>query len=147
MAVGEWPAGEDAEIRIERAPGGEGFDPAAAYRAMGAAAQAAIGAAAAALAYVDNSVSLAPIRDCDLFAFEAAAEAARNEIARIFRDSLPLGAFFERAAARPSLAALGLAQCRRCGCTDALACEGGCSWVEADLCSACATEDIAGGGR
>lgn len=27
--------------------------------------------------------------------------------------------------------------CRVCGCTDARACEGGCWWVEADLCSAC----------
>jgi len=28
--------------------------------------------------------------------------------------------------------------CRECGCTDDKACEGGCSWVEVDLCSACA---------
>lgn len=28
-------------------------------------------------------------------------------------------------------------RCRSCGCTDAHACPGGCSWVEADLCSAC----------
>ena len=28
-------------------------------------------------------------------------------------------------------------RCRECGCTDARACPGGCSWVEADLCSAC----------
>lgn len=27
--------------------------------------------------------------------------------------------------------------CRLCGCTDSAACPGGCSWVEADLCSAC----------
>lgn len=31
-----------------------------------------------------------------------------------------------------------LQACRECGCTDAEACPGGCSWVEADLCSACA---------
>jgi hypothetical protein len=29
--------------------------------------------------------------------------------------------------------------CRACGCTDARACPGGCSWVEPDLCSNCAT--------
>lgn len=29
--------------------------------------------------------------------------------------------------------------CRVCGCTDERACEGGCRWVEADLCSACVT--------
>lgn len=28
--------------------------------------------------------------------------------------------------------------CRECGCTQAEACAGGCRWVEADLCSACA---------
>jgi hypothetical protein len=31
-----------------------------------------------------------------------------------------------------------LPRCRVCGCTDARACEGGCSWVEFDLCSRCA---------
>lgn len=28
--------------------------------------------------------------------------------------------------------------CRSCGCTGQNACEGGCGWVEADLCSSCA---------
>jgi hypothetical protein len=28
--------------------------------------------------------------------------------------------------------------CRKCGCTEYDACEGGCSWAEEDLCSACA---------
>lgn len=28
--------------------------------------------------------------------------------------------------------------CRQCGCTDLMACTGGCSWVQADLCSKCA---------
>jgi len=28
--------------------------------------------------------------------------------------------------------------CRVCGCTDEDACEGGCEWVEDDLCSRCA---------
>jgi hypothetical protein len=27
--------------------------------------------------------------------------------------------------------------CRVCGCTELEACEGGCIWVEADLCSRC----------
>jgi hypothetical protein len=27
--------------------------------------------------------------------------------------------------------------CVRCGCTDARACEGGCSWVTLDECSTC----------
>jgi hypothetical protein len=29
-------------------------------------------------------------------------------------------------------------KCKICGCTDGQACEGGCSWVKFDLCSACA---------
>jgi hypothetical protein len=28
--------------------------------------------------------------------------------------------------------------CRVCGCTDERACDGGCIWAEADLCSRCA---------
>jgi hypothetical protein len=29
--------------------------------------------------------------------------------------------------------------CRGCGCTEENACAGGCSWVEPDLCSRCAS--------
>jgi ParB/RepB/Spo0J family partition protein len=32
----------------------------------------------------------------------------------------------------------GVQVCRECGCTDECACDGGCAWVEPDLCSACA---------
>jgi len=32
----------------------------------------------------------------------------------------------------------GVDYCRECGCTDDRACEGGCHWVEPDLCSQCA---------
>ena len=31
-------------------------------------------------------------------------------------------------------------RCRVCGCTQNHACEGGCWWVEYDLCSACTDE-------
>lgn len=34
-------------------------------------------------------------------------------------------------------------RCRVCGCTDDFACEGGCIWAEADLCSRCAREGYA----
>lgn len=34
--------------------------------------------------------------------------------------------------------AMPVQKCRVCGCTDFNACPGGCWWVEADLCSACA---------
>lgn len=33
-------------------------------------------------------------------------------------------------------------QCRECGCTDDRGCEGGCVWVEADLCSTCFAHDL-----
>jgi hypothetical protein len=42
----------------------------------------------------------------------------------------------------PDLEALGIRTCRECGCTDANACDEGCSWLEDDLCSACATEGL-----
>lgn len=34
--------------------------------------------------------------------------------------------------------------CRGCGCTDDEACDGGCEWVEPDLCSSCAGEQPKG---
>jgi ParB/RepB/Spo0J family partition protein len=38
--------------------------------------------------------------------------------------------------------------CRRCGCTDSMACPGGCSWAEPDLCSTCkARETVPAKGR
>jgi len=33
--------------------------------------------------------------------------------------------------------------CRVCGCTDEEACEGGCTWVEPDLCSSCVEKEEA----
>jgi hypothetical protein len=33
---------------------------------------------------------------------------------------------------------LGIAVCRRYGCTDITACDDGCYWVDDTLCSACA---------
>ena len=38
---------------------------------------------------------------------------------------------------RPDLTVFGIRQCRRCGCTDVVACPEGCFWVAADLCSSC----------
>jgi hypothetical protein len=44
---------------------------------------------------------------------------------------------------RPDLRPLDIRQCRGCGCTDDFACDGGCHWVEDDLCSACLSGGIA----
>lgn len=41
-------------------------------------------------------------------------------------------------AAAAEVQAPALQRCRACGCTWTNACEGGCHWVEPDLCSACA---------
>ncbi|MCL6599810.1 MAG: hypothetical protein K6T81_13905 [Alicyclobacillus macrosporangiidus] len=35
-------------------------------------------------------------------------------------------------------------KCRVCGCTESRACEGGCYWVEPDLCSRCAAAELEG---
>ena len=34
--------------------------------------------------------------------------------------------------------------CQVCGCTDECGCEGGCFWVEKDLCSVCAAKTLEG---
>lgn len=34
-------------------------------------------------------------------------------------------------------------RCRECSCTDEQGCEGGCVWVEADLCSSCQARALA----
>lgn len=38
-----------------------------------------------------------------------------------------------------------LGRCRECGCTEGQACEGGCWWVEEDLCSSCADKELTNG--
>lgn len=44
---------------------------------------------------------------------------------------------FERLASAADAVLGGEPYCRECGCTDDHACGIGCSWAEADLCSAC----------
>ncbi len=44
---------------------------------------------------------------------------------------------------RPDLRPLDIRQCRDCGCTDDVACDGGCHWVEDDLCSNCVSQGTA----
>lgn len=38
---------------------------------------------------------------------------------------------------------LGVQRCHVCGCTDDAACDGGCWWVDADLCSSCSSTSAA----
>jgi hypothetical protein len=105
------------------------FDTAAAWDALSPAEQRAIGIAA-----IDHELMLAGsfledqraaaefeqhAADCEEALQFAVGRAVRLDAA----ESLPL----------PSVAA-EYRRCRECGCTDALACDGGCSWVEEDLC-------------
>ena len=40
------------------------------------------------------------------------------------------------------IAALSVRTCRYCGCTDDHACEGGCWWIAAEVCSSCAGRHV-----
>jgi len=42
----------------------------------------------------------------------------------------------------PDCCACGERVCRVCGCSDLEPCLGGCSWVQEDLCSACANQGV-----
>jgi hypothetical protein len=68
-------------------------------------------------------------------AYHAAAVEGLDALERAVGEALP-----DASAARacPDVAAIGVAACRVCGCTDAVACHGRCSWTEPDLCSSCA---------
>lgn len=63
-------------------------------------------------------------------------EHAEQEAARILAETIPIDA--DLYPGGPDLAALGIRACRECGCTQESGCAGGCSWIEPDLCSACA---------
>jgi hypothetical protein len=75
---------------------------------------------------------------------------ARDSVRRVVDGITPadVAAHFECAESDPDI--LTEATCTRCGCTDFMACPGGCSWITVDrkaktgLCSRCATaEEIA----
>ncbi len=111
------------------------LDPAAAWKALPAAARDRIGAAAVthALGLIGSYQGLAPEQGwtaADVEGMTLLEEALRDVMSAAFSpDEQPI---------RPDLAALGIATCRVCGCTDRCGCESGCSWSEPDLCSSCA---------
>lgn len=68
-------------------------------------------------------------------AYQAAAIEGLEALERAVGESLPDALATWRC---PDVAAIGVTACRVCGCTDAVACDGGCGWTEPDLCSSCA---------
>lgn len=103
------------------------FDPAQFYDALPEDVRRRIGIAA--VVFTASSHCL------DITGFTTAAEEAVDVIDETFAASfIPAADGF----ARIDLSAIGVRQCRTCGCTDHHACAGGCSWAEANLCSVCA---------
>jgi hypothetical protein len=127
------------------------LDPLAAWDALDPAMQRQIGAAAIAEAAGAMAMAVLGVGDA-----AQAVELSFEEAADLYDQSLPYAnavtASCERLAVLvqsclgygdgalppvPDLRPLGIRQCRSCGCTDERLREGGCSWVETDLCSAC----------
>jgi hypothetical protein len=71
---------------------------------------------------------------------EQLRESFTQELSLYFRTD---GSNYEYAVAAfdRAIDAATLPSCRVCGCTDEIACDDGCEWVEPDLCSAC-VEDV-----
>lgn len=75
-------------------------------------------------------------------------------INRIFKISVPMEPTYRVALAKAKREVIAhmraktwaekivkIPECRICGCTNQRACEGGCHWIEPDLCSACAGKE------
>lgn len=106
------------------------FDPAAAWEALPLMMQTRIGIAGCVLAHAEATKihGMAVPAGAYATAFAEAVDALRVEA--LLHPAIFAGGF-------PDLGPLGIGQCRECGCTQRFACEGGCRWVESDLCSAC----------
>lgn len=64
--------------------------------------------------------------------WEAAQFESLNRIENLLADQFP------EPMKRPHLACIEVRACEECGCTDAMGCPDGCSWVAERLCSRCA---------
>jgi len=69
-------------------------------------------------------------------ALEAAALASDSLLATLLADAVR--AQSRQGLRRPDLSELGVQSCRVCGCTAASPCREDATWIEPDLCSACA---------
>jgi len=76
-------------------------------------------------------------------ALKVDAKAIRETVAAEFRAAVKARGKSKRALKRTAVTPVDddgaddVSTCRVCGCTDMEACEGGCTWVEDDLCSKC----------
>jgi hypothetical protein len=108
------------------------FDAKAAWAALSPDQQRELGEAAMLLHYtIEGTDRTAPAEPALCWALEAGSVAAATLLRQIANPSLPSEFGI------PDLTVFGIHQCRGCGCTDAHACPGGCSWVGPDLCSTC----------
>jgi hypothetical protein len=111
------------------------FDPRAAWSALDPEQQRRLGEAAILLSAVFRGQEAATER----WQVTERWEHAETEVFHMIEAFAPdLAAYPEG----PDLAAIGIRSCRECGCTDRSACAEGCSWVDDDLCSRCATEGL-----
>jgi hypothetical protein len=109
------------------------FDARRAWAQLSPEAQRAIGEAALLAAYCVLAIQHVAGRGA--ITFEAGAYHGYRMLSRAAGEVL---APIAEPVPRPDLAVFGIRACRRCGCTEAVGCPGGCSWVAADLCSGCA---------
>lgn len=124
----------------DTAPEFASFDPAALWDGLDAGLQRALGIAALthAAGAIGSGQWLAPLN-----AFMAAEAEGLCVIEQLVRDAAP---HWSERPTPPALAALGIDQCRSCGCTENVGCEEGCCWVEPGLCSSCADRRQAAAG-
>jgi hypothetical protein len=121
----------------------DSFDPLAAWRSLPPEIRERIGAAAIAAAVCNLGAHIA-IEQADPIAhghFHVAEGEALSLIFELVNINV-LGGDDTTLPPRPDLRPLGIRQCRVCGCTDDYACDGGCEWVEPDLCSSCITSAL-----
>ncbi|MFG1187802.1 MULTISPECIES: hypothetical protein [Xanthobacter] len=71
----------------------------------------------------------------------AAAEIEAMQVIQQHLEQHAPEAFSNGEARLPRLSALGIRACRHCGCTDAIGCPEGCTWIAEEVCSSCAGAD------
>lgn len=108
------------------------FDARRAWAGLSAEAQRAIGEAAVLAAWC--GLAARQVAGRSAIAFDAGAYHGYRMLTQAAGEALgPV----PEPAPRPDLSVFAIRACRRCGCTEAIGCPGGCAWAAPDLCSAC----------